>query len=184
MQAEIIIILILIVLLLLILPIFVQIRVYVNVYQNVGVVALSIFGIKILCSQAEFVNGKINILGPKKDKTIDTTSANVRLFNKFAYYLLLKIKITRLAIFCDVGKENDAFLPCILRAGFDTFISIFLGILYTKKGIFETIVDGKLNSQNDKFTLSIYTGAIFNILMIIVAFVQAKNKLKRRIYHA
>ena len=136
-----------------------------------------------MCSQAEFVNGKIIILGPKEDKTIDTTSANVKLFNKFAYYLLLKIKITNLAIFCDVGKTNDAFLPCIIRGGFDAFVCALLSILYTKKGVFQTTLDGKLDSQNNKLALSIYIGAIFNILMIIIAFVQAKNKIKRRVPH-
>ena len=54
MQSEIILFVLAILLILLFMPIFVQLRVYFNAVKNLGVVAVSVFGIKLICVQIEF----------------------------------------------------------------------------------------------------------------------------------
>ena len=180
MQVQVFLIVILIFALIMLLPIFVQIRLYINALNNIGVIAISVFGIKIICLQLEISGGKINIIGKKKDRQIDPNSVDVKFVNKFVYYLVLKIKITNLAIFFDVSKQSDAFLPCVLRGLTQSLIGMVLGILYTKKGVFNTSVGGDVKWDRDKVVLSMYVGMVFNLAMIITALIQAKIKTKRR----
>lgn len=179
MQVQVFLIVILIFALITLLPIFVQIRLYINALNNIGVIAISVFGIKIICHQLEISGGKINIIGKKKDRQIDPNSVDVKFVNKFVYYLVLKIKITNLAIFFDVSKQSDAFLPCVLRGLTQSLIGMVLGILYTKKGVFNTSVGGDVKWDRDKVVLSMYVGMVFNLAMIITALIQAKIKTKR-----
>lgn len=180
MQVQLFLVVILIIMFLLLLPIFVQLRIYINVTKNTGVMALSVFGIKIVCNQLEVRDAKINIIGKKKDRQIDPSSVDFKFASKFVYYFILKILITKFALFCDVYKKDDAFAPCVLRGCWQTIVGIMLAILYTKKGVFNTVVDGEIGWHKNKIVLSVYIGIIFNVVMLIVSYIQAKTKLKRR----
>ena len=176
---QVFVIIVAVILFLLVVPLFVQVRVYTNIYSNIAVFAVSLFGIKIVCKQAEIQKGQINIIGAKRDRQIAPNSASITLFNKFVYYLILKIKIVKLAIFCDVAKHNDAFTPSIICAWVNAVLSMLVGILYTKKGVFDTTLGGETKHDKEKVVFCSYCHFAFNLLMILIAYIQAKQKTKK-----
>ncbi len=186
MQSEIFVYILLILLLVLFAPIFVQVRFYFNALQNLGAVAISVFGIKISCVQIEFDKDKINVISLKKDKqlSLDPNDQKVQFTNKLMYQLFLRIKIIKLTLFCDVGKVQDAFLPAMIKGGIDILLYTFLSYCYTKKSTFETVVGGQISSQKDELVLSAYLHVVFNVLTIILSLVRAKQKTNKEASYA
>ncbi len=181
MQSEIILFVLAILLILLFMPIFVQLRVYFNAVKNLGVVAVSVFGIKLICVQIEFNKDKINVMSLKKDRqlSIDPSNQQVQFMNNVMYQLFLRIKIVKLAVFCDVGKQQDAFLPAMLKGGVEMLFYVLLSFCYTKKGVFDTVVGGKMSSQKDELVVSVYLHIVFNIFVITLSLVRAKQKVNK-----
>ena len=170
-----------IILALIILPIFISFKLYYNVLLNTLVFSFSIFGIKIINAQGKFKGAQLVIFGKKKDKNFkfDPQDKHLQFFNKFIYLLFLKIKITKLNIFCDVGKTNDAFTPCIIKSSIDIVLRSLLGFAYTKKGVFNTVVGGEVNFEQNKFIFSLNLCVVLNLFLVLWCLVQAQIKIIR-----
>ncbi len=168
-----------IILALIILPIFIGFKLYYNVLLNTLVFSFSIFGIKIINVQGKFKGAQLVIFGKNENKNFkfDPKDKHLQFFNKFIYLLFLKIKIIKLNIFCDVGKTNDAFTPCIIKSSIDIILRSLLGFAYTKKGVFNTIVGGDVNFKQDKFIFNLNLCIILNLFLVLLCLVQAKIKI-------
>ena len=167
--------------LLLMLPLFIGFKFYFNLFNNKIVFSVSVFGIKFICLQAAFRAGQLVVFGKKQNKQfkLDLKDRHVRVLNQFMYLLFLNIKITKLNIFCEVGKTNDAFMPCVIKSVVDILLYNALCFAYTKKGIFDTQIGGGVSYDKNKFIFNANFNVILNLFIILKCFIQANIKIKK-----
>ena len=170
------------ILLIMILPIWIQLRMYINVEYNIGAIAISVFGIKVICFQAELSELGIKIMRSKKDDKeikFSVVDESVIFIKNMLHKTLRMISINRLEMYYDVGKQNDAFKTSMRAGSVIVLSNIILSWLYTKRGIFPASINTEEDVKEDKLTMSAYTSIVVMPLTIVYAYILAKLKTKK-----
>ena len=159
-------------------PILIKVSLTFDILKNSGTINLSLFGLTIIKAEIKFGKNQISFLTSKKTKTlpIDFKDKHLQFVNKVIYNLILQIKIYQLNLFFDVEKENDAFTPTMLCGLFNSILNIFLAFVYTKKGVFNTIIKTSPTTKQNNFAFSFETLFALNLFMLIVSIFKAKQK--------
>ena len=163
------------------LPIFMHFCFDFNLLENSGGISFYLFGIRVFNAKVKFSKNQINIATRKKEKNlpIDFKDEKVRFINKLVYNLFLKIKIQKLGIMYDVGKKGDAFFPVIVCGTLNAIFYSVLGFCYTKKGVFNTDLNYKTKTDENKLMVNFQIYLLFNLLMICLVFFKTKKQIKK-----
>ena len=170
------------ILLIMILPIWIQLRMYINIECNIGVFGVSIFGINVMCFQAELSELGIKIMRTKKDDKeikLSVVDENVIFIKNMLHKTLRMISINKLQMYYDVGKENDTFNTSMRGGSVVVLSNIILSWLYTKRGIFPAEIYTDEDIKEDKLTMAGYMSIVVMPLVIVYAYILAKIKTKK-----
>lgn len=127
------------------------------------------------------VQGKVILLEDGQvsvvTKKIIQSQTEPGLENLLAKQMLKKTKLTRLDVYVDNGKVKNAFLSAIVAGTGESLAGVIRGMLETK-GV-ETHFHFVNNLNNEDITLAVDLNIKISLLNAIIAYVQAKRKLKK-----
>ena len=170
--------------LLMLIPFWIQLRMYINIEYNIGAMSISVFGIKVLCFQAELSELGIKIMRSKKeDKEIkfSVVDENAIFLKNMVHRSMRMISIMKLEMYYDVGKENDAFKTSMRAGSVVALSNIILSWLYTKRGVFNASINTEENVKEDKLTIAVYTSIVVMPIVILYVYILAKTKTKKAV---
>ena len=164
------------------LPMWWQARVYINAITNLGVIAISIFGIPIICFQIELQNQTINIIRIKKEDKqvpINIIDKGAIFANYFIERTLNLMWILQFSIFFGAGITNDAFKPALLNGAFLILANTITGWLFTKRGEFPCYLGLDSDSAKDELKVSGYISLVVMPISIIISLIVALYRTKK-----
>ncbi|MBR7091501.1 MAG: hypothetical protein IKC79_03535 [Clostridia bacterium] len=163
-------------------PFWIQMRLYVNIEYNIAAVSISVFGVSVVCFQAELNELGIKIMRNKgKDKEIKFSAIDESaiMLQQMLHKSMRMISVQKLELYYDVGKQGDAYKTSMYGGVVNTITNIMIAWLYTKRGIFPAYIGIDENTKEDKMAVSMYLSVVVMPIVIILAFVLAKIKTKK-----
>lgn len=185
MQVEIIVLItVSVLILLLMLPFVFSIRLYFNIKQNLGVIAISVFKIPILCVQVSIHELAIDIIrskGKKKQIQIRLIDKYSIFLNHFLNTLFRYFKISEFSLFCDVGCINDAYKSSMLAGFFQNLIYSLYAMLYTVKKEFKAYSSTDLTTETNELKIALYLRFRVSLFIVLVSLIRAKFRTNRTV---
>lgn len=174
-----------IVLLILFFPLFFQIRFYVNVFENMATISITLCGVFVLnCFQVELRQDALNFLSPKrenKEKQIKLVDLKNSFLYTFAKEIFNKMRLCEISVFNSVGKTNDAFSACMISGFYLCFVHSLLSIMQTIKGKYAQNVGTIVDCDEDCLKMSGYFSIKISNYKIVRCFVVSLvQKIKTR----
>ena len=124
-------------------PFWIQMRLYVNIEYNIAAVSISVFGVSVVCFQAELNELGIKIMRNKgKDKEIKFSAIDdsAIMLQQMLHKSMRMISVQKLELYYDVGKQGDAYKTSMYGGVVNTITNIMIAWLYTKRGIFPAYI--------------------------------------------
>lgn len=167
-----------------VIPMRLNVSMYWNIGYNLGVVAISIWGITVSCFQIEITKSAINIIRSKgKDRALnfEAISQNAVFMNFFLMSIFRYISIREISIFLETGKSNDACFTNILNGFLLQLLYNFYAVLFSIKGDFRSYmsVDGRVDTN--KLSLTGTVSIVCCPIVLLFSLVRALFRIKRMV---
>ena len=157
---------------------------YINVGQNLGVVAFTLWGVTITCFQLEITESAINIIkrkGKEKQIKFDTLDKDAI----FAHYFLVSafryIIIRELSIFVEFGKQNDAAFSCLGCGTVLQFLYCFYAVLFGAKGPMCAYMSVDPKVEENKLTFANKITIFCAPIVVLFSILRAIKRVKRTV---
>ncbi|MBR4271015.1 MAG: hypothetical protein IKQ31_05035 [Clostridia bacterium] len=179
---EIVTIVTVILILITLLPIFINVEAYINVLANVGVVTMSMWGIRIKCIQFELSKEMITII-KKRGKS---RQIKLNLFDPHLIFVRYLIKslfammiLKHVRLYVDVGSTNNALFASLLGGGVYAMLDCAFAILKTRKNNADLLFDVVPHSEDNENKISGSVSVIVCPILLIYSLIRAKVLQKR-----
>ncbi len=158
-------------------------KMFVSVKDNLGVVMLSIFGVKIICFQVEIVDTTINIIkhkGKERQIEIKSLDKSALIFHYFLLAVYRYIAIRELSLFVDFGKRADPKLTYLVCGGANSVLYSFYAGLFSTKGVARAYF-GAEPEEEDKLAISSDITIMCAPVILLKSMLGAIKKVKRMV---
>lgn len=167
-------------LLLLIIPIFAKAYAYYDVLNNIGVISLYVFFIRVIAYKVKINKGLIVFYTEKNRKEIEVKVSNkqLRFLKQFSVQMKEKVILKNITIYSRIGL-NDAYNTAIGVGLFDTVLSGFMGYLKNLKPSIKTRLMNYPEYNSSRLTAAAQITGFITILDVLYALLMSFIIIKR-----
>ena len=179
---EIVTILVVVLVFLAILPIFIRIEWFVNVLENVGVVALNLWGIRVKCIQFRLSKEVITIVkkgGKTKQIKLNLFDPQVIFMRYFIKSMFSLIILRHIRVYVDVGSTGNALFASLIGGGVYAMLESVFAIIKTRKSYAELLFDIVPHSETNEGKVCGSASIVICPIFLLYSLFRAKFLQKR-----
>lgn len=167
-------------LIVLILPIFSKIYIYYNVLDNIGVVSLYVFFIKIISYKAKITRGNIIFFTEKDKKQIElqVSTKQLRFLQQFSVQMKQKVIIKNITVFSKIGL-NDAYHTALAVGSFNALCSGVMGYIKNIKPSAKMRVCNNPEYNKVKLSFAFQITGLITIVDVLYSLIMSFIIIKR-----
>ena len=164
----------------LILPIFAKGYLSFDVLNNIGVISLYIFFIKILAYKIKRKNNRIILYTEKNKRQIEVkvSQKQIRFLKQFTVQMKQKIILKNITVFSRIGL-NDAYTTALLVGTFNTFCSCVMGYIKNIKPSTKMRVINYPDYNSSRLTFSAQITGFVTLIDVLYALLMSFIIIKR-----
>ncbi len=169
-----------IILVLTLLPVFIRVEIYLNILSDVGVIALSVWGIRLRCIQLKLSKEVISVI-KKNDKQIRLNLFDPHLiFMRYLLKSMFTIIILRyIRLYVDVGNTDNSFFASLIGGGIYAVLESVFAIIKTRKNSAELLFDVVPHSEENEGKICGCVSVVISPILMIYSLIRAKVLQKR-----
>ena len=167
-------------LLLLAIPIFTKGYFCYDALNNLGVITIYVFFIKILCYKFKLTKNELVLFTQKKKKQVEfkVSKKQIRFLKQFTVQMQNKVAINNIAFNSRLGI-NDAMNTALLSGLFNIVCNSIMGILTTKKGKINYSITNYQNFNGMSLVVSVQLSFFIALIDILYAIIMSFLIIKR-----
>ncbi len=165
---------------LLIVPVFAKAYLSYDFLNNVGIVSLYVFFVKILTYKLKFVKNQIVVYTNKNKKEVEVEISNkqIRFLKQFSVQMQQKIIVKKVNFFSRIGL-NDAFYTALCSGMINVVSGMLVAYLKNIKKSAKFVVETNPNYNGKNFTIAVVASCFVTIFDVVYSIIMSLTIIKR-----